>query len=113
MNDRQHHDQFPMRHRLGSTSKKDQSLDRTHSWLSLRSSARRWRGGARIDRSWPSCRFRLRPGFEWTKQQFQNWANRVAGQHGYTVRFVPVGPVDEAVGSPTQMAVFEIERSKS
>ncbi len=45
--------------------------------------------------------------FEWTRQLFQDWANRVAGQHGYTVRFVPVGPVDEAVGSPTQMGVFE------
>lgn len=51
--------------------------------------------------------------FEWTRQQFQDWANRVAEQHGYTVRFVPVGPVDEAVGSPTQMGVFERERSKS
>lgn len=45
--------------------------------------------------------------FEWTRQQFQDWANRVASQHGYIVRFVPVGPVDEAVGSPTQMGVFE------
>ena len=47
--------------------------------------------------------------FEWTRQQFQDWARRVAGQHGYTVRFVPVGPVDEAVGSPTQMGVFTKE----
>lgn len=45
--------------------------------------------------------------FEWTRQEFQDWANRVAGQHGYSVRFLPVGPVDEAVGSPTQMGVFE------
>ncbi len=47
--------------------------------------------------------------FEWTRQQFQDWANRVASQHGYIVRFVPVGPVDEAVGSPTQMGVFTKE----
>jgi len=45
--------------------------------------------------------------FEWTRQEFQDWANRVAGQHGYSVQFLPVGPVDEAVGSPTQMGVFE------
>ena len=45
--------------------------------------------------------------FEWTRQEFQDWANRVAAQHGYVVRFVPVGPVDEHVGSPTQMGVFE------
>ncbi len=47
--------------------------------------------------------------FEWTRQEFQDWANRVAEQHGYSVRFLPVGPVDEAVGSPTQMGVFERE----
>ena len=45
--------------------------------------------------------------FEWTRREFQDWANRVAAQHGYVVRFVPVGPVDELVGSPTQMGVFE------
>lgn len=45
--------------------------------------------------------------FEWTRQEFQDWSNRVAGQHGYSVRFIPVGPVDELVGSPTQMGVFD------
>ncbi len=47
--------------------------------------------------------------FEWTRQEFQSWAKRVADQHGYSVRFLPVGPEDEAVGSPTQMGVFERE----
>jgi 3' terminal RNA ribose 2'-O-methyltransferase Hen1 len=45
--------------------------------------------------------------FEWTRQEFQDWAKSVAGQHGYSVRFLPVGPEDDAVGSPTQMGVFE------
>ncbi|MEX1231960.1 MAG: 3' terminal RNA ribose 2'-O-methyltransferase Hen1 [Planctomycetaceae bacterium] len=45
--------------------------------------------------------------FEWTRQEFQEWANRVAERYSYTVRFLPVGPVDESVGSPTQMGVFE------
>ncbi len=45
--------------------------------------------------------------FEWTRQEFQHWANRVASQHNYNVRFVPVGQMDELVGSPTQMGVFE------
>jgi 3' terminal RNA ribose 2'-O-methyltransferase Hen1 len=45
--------------------------------------------------------------FEWTRPEFQNWSTRVANQHGYRVRFVPVGPVDESVGAPTQMGVFE------
>jgi hypothetical protein len=45
--------------------------------------------------------------FEWTRQEFREWAEGVAGRHGYAVRFLPVGPVDEVVGAPTQMAVIE------
>lgn len=45
--------------------------------------------------------------FEWTRPEFQDWANRVAEQHNYSVRFLPVGPEDEKVGSPTQMGVFQ------
>jgi hypothetical protein len=30
----------------------------------------------------------------------------VAARFGYSVRFLPVGPEDEKVGPPTQMAVF-------
>jgi 3' terminal RNA ribose 2'-O-methyltransferase Hen1 len=44
--------------------------------------------------------------FEWTRGQFETWANRAAERNGYTVRFQPVGPEDPEVGSPTQMAVF-------
>lgn len=44
--------------------------------------------------------------FEWTRAQFAAWGERVAATFGYAVRFVPVGPVDAATGSPTQMAVF-------
>lgn len=44
--------------------------------------------------------------FEWTRGQFQEWANGIAGRFGYEVRFVPVGDDDPAVGSPTQMGVF-------
>ena len=46
--------------------------------------------------------------FEWTREQFRQWAQRVAAEHGYTVSFAPIGPVDEEVGSPTQMAAFTI-----
>ena len=45
--------------------------------------------------------------FEWTRREFRAWAERVAGGHGYAVRFLPIGPADEVVGPPTQMAVFE------
>ena len=44
--------------------------------------------------------------FEWTRAQFRAWADGVADRHGYTVRYLPVGPEDESLGSPTQMAVF-------
>jgi 3' terminal RNA ribose 2'-O-methyltransferase Hen1 len=44
--------------------------------------------------------------FEWTRAEFQSWAQRVASQNRYAVSFLPVGPEDAALGSPTQMAVF-------
>jgi 3' terminal RNA ribose 2'-O-methyltransferase Hen1 len=47
--------------------------------------------------------------FEWTRAQFRGWAAAAAGRHGYTVRFLPVGPDDPEVGPPTQLAVFERE----
>lgn len=45
--------------------------------------------------------------FEWTREEFQTWANGISQRFGYGVRFLPVGPVDDIVGAPTQMAVFE------
>ncbi len=44
--------------------------------------------------------------FEWTRSQFRDWAGAVAAAYDYTVRFLPVGADDPAVGSPTQVAVF-------
>ncbi|MFD3931014.1 3' terminal RNA ribose 2'-O-methyltransferase Hen1 [Streptomyces sp. NPDC058614] len=44
--------------------------------------------------------------FEWTREEFRAWAERVAGRHGYGVEFTPVGPDDPEVGPPTQMATF-------
>jgi len=56
----------------------------------------------------PAGKFRHRDHrFEWTRAEFQNWANGVAACFGYNVRFLPVGPEDLAVGSPTQMGIFE------
>lgn len=46
--------------------------------------------------------------FEWTRGEFREWAHRVAISFGYDARFLPVGPEDPALGSPTQMAVFEL-----
>lgn len=44
--------------------------------------------------------------FEWTRAELAAWAERVATEHGYTVRYRPVGPVDAVHGPSTQMAVF-------
>jgi 3' terminal RNA ribose 2'-O-methyltransferase Hen1 len=48
--------------------------------------------------------------FEWTRSEFQSWANRVASENNYTVSFLPVGEEDPALGSPTQMAIFRSEK---
>lgn len=45
--------------------------------------------------------------FEWTRQEFQEWANGIAGRFGYAVRFLPVGPEHLEFGPPTQMGVFQ------
>ncbi|HKG80591.1 MAG TPA: 3' terminal RNA ribose 2'-O-methyltransferase Hen1 [Pyrinomonadaceae bacterium] len=49
--------------------------------------------------------------FEWTRDQFRQWAQSIAHTHSYAVRFLPVGPEDSVVGAPTQMAIFEKETS--
>jgi len=47
--------------------------------------------------------------FEWTRAEFQNWANRMAERFAYVVRFLPIGPEDSVVGAPTQMGVFALK----
>ncbi len=47
--------------------------------------------------------------FEWTRQEFEDWATGIAKRFGYAVRFSGIGPVDEVVGSPTQMGIFSLE----
>src|SRR5580658_2163020 len=55
----------------------------------------------------PAGQFRHRDHrFEWTRQQFQKWANGIGERFGYRVEFRPVGEEDAEVGSPTQMGVF-------
>jgi 3' terminal RNA ribose 2'-O-methyltransferase Hen1 len=57
----------------------------------------------------PAGRFRHRDHrFEWTRAEFEGWAGRVAADHGYGVRFLPIGPEDPELGAPTQMAVFDV-----
>jgi 3' terminal RNA ribose 2'-O-methyltransferase Hen1 len=55
----------------------------------------------------PAGRFRHRDHrFEWTRAEFQAWAEGVAAAYGYTVAFAPLGPDDAEVGAPSQMATF-------
>jgi 3' terminal RNA ribose 2'-O-methyltransferase Hen1 len=44
--------------------------------------------------------------FEWTRQEFQDWATGIGSRFGYTVRFFGVGPEEGELGTPTQMGVF-------
>jgi 3' terminal RNA ribose 2'-O-methyltransferase Hen1 len=55
----------------------------------------------------PAGNFRHRDHrFEWTRPEFQTWANSLAARHGYEVRYLPIGAEDPEVGPPTQGAVF-------
>ena len=44
--------------------------------------------------------------FEWTRDEFHAWAARIAAAYPYTFTLKPLGPQDESVGSPSQMAIF-------
>ena len=45
--------------------------------------------------------------FEWTREEFAEWAGAAAETYAYEVRFEPVGEVDPDLGPPTQMAIFK------
>lgn len=44
--------------------------------------------------------------FEWSRAEFQGWADAVAARNGYAVRFESVGDEHAELGAPTQVAVF-------
>lgn len=44
--------------------------------------------------------------FEWTRAEFQSWAQAAAEQHGYTVTFQDLGDVHPEYGPITQLALF-------
>jgi 3' terminal RNA ribose 2'-O-methyltransferase Hen1 len=57
----------------------------------------------------PAGKFRHKDHrFEWTREQFQRWAETKCERYGYSVRFLPVGEEDLQVGAPTQMGVFTL-----
>ncbi|WP_152361430.1 3' terminal RNA ribose 2'-O-methyltransferase Hen1 [Microlunatus speluncae] len=44
--------------------------------------------------------------FEWSRADLAAWAQRVAGEHGYSVELTGIGEEDPEHGTPTQLAVF-------
>lgn len=44
--------------------------------------------------------------FEWSRQEFQSWASRIAERFNYTMRYLPIGPQDDAIGALSHMIVF-------
>jgi 3' terminal RNA ribose 2'-O-methyltransferase Hen1 len=44
--------------------------------------------------------------FEWTRAEFAAWASEVESTYRYKPAFSGIGRRDEALGAPTQMAVF-------
>ena len=44
--------------------------------------------------------------FEWTRKEFEAWAQEVARKNNYALAFFPVGEEEESIGAPSQMAVF-------
>jgi len=55
----------------------------------------------------PAGKFRHKDHrFEWAREEFQVWAKGIGERFGYNIRFLPVGPEDLVVGSPTQLGIF-------
>ncbi|HKV85473.1 MAG TPA: 3' terminal RNA ribose 2'-O-methyltransferase Hen1 [Ktedonobacterales bacterium] len=46
--------------------------------------------------------------FEWTRAECAEWAGQVAARYGYRLRREEIGPVEEGIGAPSQMVVFDV-----
>lgn len=44
--------------------------------------------------------------FEWSREEFASWAQKVADDYGYELETRPLGPLDEELGAPSQMGIF-------
>lgn len=47
--------------------------------------------------------------FEWTRTEFKAWADKVAERYSYSVEIQPLGPEDELLGGPSQLALFQLQ----
>lgn len=44
--------------------------------------------------------------FEWTRDEFLAWCQRIEKEYGYSFEIEGIGPIEASVGTPTQMACF-------
>lgn len=51
--------------------------------------------------------------FEWTRSEFEEWANGVADRNFYKVTFKAIGEEHELAGGPSQMAIFRKDDDSS
>ncbi len=47
--------------------------------------------------------------FEWSREEFVAWTQGICATYGYAVTLDQIGPIDENLGAPTQMAIFTRE----
>lgn len=45
--------------------------------------------------------------FEWTRDEFREWAGTLADQYNYLTAYYTIGPESSSFGSPMQMGVFK------
>lgn len=48
--------------------------------------------------------------FEWTRPQFKAWCCHICEEFGYTAAYMEIGDVDDRCGTPTQGAVFTLQK---
>ena len=44
--------------------------------------------------------------FEWTRTEFKTWVDRICNSYHYEAEISGIGPLNQELGAPTQMAVF-------
>lgn len=44
--------------------------------------------------------------FEWTREEFKIWSSKICSEYMYNFEYHSIGDIDDNLGSPTQMAVF-------
>lgn len=47
--------------------------------------------------------------FEWSRNEFTEWANKIGQTYNYSVEILPIGDEIEKIGAPSQMAIFKYE----